>query len=422
MNKAPVPMTGAAATDPERLLCDRILVLAPLGRDAAVLCRLLGENGLHCEACRDADGVAGGLRAGSGAVLLTEEALTPSAVDRLARALAAEPAWSDPPLLLLADGREADATWEVTALRASGNLTVLERPARALTLVTVVQAALRARRRQYEIRDLIDRERTARAEAEAANRVKDEFLANVTHELRTPLSAVLLWTRLLAGGKVPPGRQAKALGSIERSALAQFRLIEDLLDATRMASGGPRLDLRDCDPSAIVAAAADVVRSSASEKRVELLADPGPSPGAVRADPARLQQVVTNLLSNAVKFTPTGGRVTIGLDRAGDRVLIRVADTGAGIPPGFLPHVFERFRRGESTAFRREDGLGLGLAIARQLVEAHGGSISVESPGEGLGSTFTVGLPAAGPEVSWSEVEEVHADDQAASHRAAAGR
>jgi signal transduction histidine kinase len=252
--------------------------------------------------------------------------------------------------------------------------------------------------------DITDRKRTEdqllqlKEAAEAANRAKDEFLANVSHELRTPISAVLLWTKLLARGSLPPDQHPHALKSIELSAIAQDQLVGDLLDVTRLSSGGIRLDLRDCDPTAVVAAAADVVRPSASEKGVELAADPGPSPGAVRADPARLLQVVTNLLSNAIKFTPTGGRVTVGLDRAGDRVLIRVADTGAGIPPGFLPHIFERFQRGESTASRREGGLGLGLAIVRQLVEAHGGSISAESPGEGLGSTFTVNLPAARPD------------------------
>ncbi len=390
---------AAAATpgDLDRSSPERVLVLAPLGRDALVLCRLLSQSGIESLICHDADAVAAGLAAGAGAVILTEESLSPRAGKRLAEALAAEPAWSDPTLLLLADGPTIAGLAAVAALRARSNLTVLERPTRALALVTAVEAALRARRRQYEIRDLIEDERKARVEAEAANRVKDEFLANVSHELRTPIGAVLLWTRLLARGKLPPDQRGKALESIEQCAVAQERLVTDLLDATRLATGRLRLDLRDCDPAASVAAAVAVVRPLAAAKGVGLTADLGATAEVVRADVDRLQQVVTNLIDNAVKFTPPGGQVAVQVGRLGNCVRIQVADTGEGIRPGFLPHVFERFTQDVTATAPRESGLGLGLAIVRDLVAAHGGSVAAESPGKGQGATISLCLPATGP-------------------------
>ena len=376
---------------------ERVLVLAPLGRDAPVLCRLLGENGLSCTTCRDADEVADGLRAGAGAVLLTEEALPPTAGERLARAVAAEPAWSDPPLLLLADGRSGDPSGTVAALRLAGNLTVLERPARALTLVTTVQAALRARRRQYEVRDLIESERAARAEAEAANRVKDDFLANVTHELRTPLGAILLWTRLLAGAKLPPEQTAEALRVDRAECPRPVRARRG--PARRHAAGGRRAAAR---PAGLRprrgrpgrggrgAAGGDGERGGAGGR-------PGPAVGAVLADPDRLQQMVTNLLSNAIKFTPPGGRVSVRLDRVGDRGRIQVSDTGEGISPDFLPHVFERFRRADAKAARRQGRPGAGSVDRPPARPAHGGTITAESPARGSGRLSPSACPRPGP-------------------------
>lgn len=182
--------------------------------------------------------------------MLTEEALTPASAEVLRRVLAAEPAWSDPPLLLLTESRYIAPTGAGAVLLTAGNLAVVERSARALTLVTAVRAALRARDRQYQVRDLLTSERAARAEAEAANRVKDEFLGNVSHELRTPLSAILIWARLLTDGKLPPDQHARAPAFIERSAVELNRLVGDLLDVTRLGAGGMRLDWRACDAAA----------------------------------------------------------------------------------------------------------------------------------------------------------------------------
>jgi hypothetical protein len=249
------------------------------------------------------------------------------------------------------------------------------------------------KRVEAEREELLGRERSARAEAEQANRLKDEFLATVSHELRTPLTSILGWAHLMRGGQLEGDGMARALETIERNARAQAQLIEDLLDVSRIVTGKLRLDVRTVDPVSFIEPVFEALRPTAEAKGVRLMKvfDTGTTP--VLGDPARLQQVVWNLLSNAVKFTPKGGRVRVSLARTGSNVEIVVADTGAGIAPEFLPHVFERFRQSDQTASRRHGGLGLGLAIVRHLVELHGGAVSVDSLGEGTGATFTVTLP-----------------------------
>ncbi|HEX8561068.1 MAG TPA: response regulator [Pyrinomonadaceae bacterium] len=240
---------------------------------------------------------------------------------------------------------------------------------------------------------LLVREQAARAEAEAANRAKDEFLATLSHELRTPLTAILGWSRLLRTGNLPDGAAAGALETIERNAKAQSQLIDDLLDVSRIITGKLRLDSRPVEIAGIIAAAVDSARPAARAKNIQLGVEMEPMPGPLLGDAGRLQQVAWNLLSNAIKFTPEGGRVSVRLGRAGARAEVTVEDTGQGIAAEFLPHVFDRFRQADGTTTRRHGGLGLGLAIARHLVELHGGSIRADSPGEGRGASFSVSLP-----------------------------
>jgi signal transduction histidine kinase len=240
---------------------------------------------------------------------------------------------------------------------------------------------------------LFAREQAARAEAEAANRAKDEFLATVSHELRTPLTAMVGWVRLLRSARLDDATRLRALDSIDRNARAQAQLIDDLLDVARIISGQLRLQPRPVELAAIVQAAVDAIRPAADAKPVRLEAVRELMPMLVSGDPDRLQQVVANLLSNAMKFTPAGGRVDVWLGWVGDALVLRISDTGQGISPDFLPHVFERFRQADSSVGRSHGGLGLGLAIVRQLVELHGGHIRAESAGEGHGATFTVTLP-----------------------------
>jgi signal transduction histidine kinase/ActR/RegA family two-component response regulator len=380
-------------TIPDVLPHERVLVLAPLGRDAALLCEVLRRAGLTAVACDGMSALVSHLEGGAGAALVTQEALAPAAMSDLLKALSTRPEWDDLPIVLLAsDERLADAQ-AIAALRSAGNLTVLERPVRGVTLVTAIQSALRDRRRQYEIEALLQRERAARREAEQASRVKDEFLATVSHELRTPLSAVLLWSRILRRGPLDDEKTRHALEAIERSAEMQSKLIEDLLDVARMTSGKLNLELQPVDLGPLVQASLDIVRPSAEAKGISLHADIDPRAGLVRADANRMQQVIWNLLSNAVKFTPPGGQVHARLVRRGDHAHVEIVDTGKGIDHEFLPHVFERFRQADASPQRLQSGLGLGLAISRQLIELHGGTIQAHSGGEGLGSTFLLEVP-----------------------------
>jgi len=235
---------------------------------------------------------------------------------------------------------------------------------------------------------------TLSEQAEKANRLKDEFLATVSHELRTPLNAVLGWARMLAAGHVKGDRVAHAIGTIERNASALAEMIDDLLDVSRIIAG--TLDIAH-DPVDLIATAhtaLDAFKPLAAAKSIELGFSSEPSCAPVSGDAARLQQVVSNLLANAIKFTPHGGRVDVSIACPGPFVEVVVADTGQGISPDFLPHVFERFRQGEMKPTRRHEGLGLGLAIVRQLVALHDGTVQAESPGLGQGATFTIRVPA----------------------------
>ena len=250
-----------------------------------------------------------------------------------------------------------------------------------------------ARRAEAERAALLVREQEARAEAERASRTKDEFIATVSHELRTPLNAVLGWARLLRTGRLDASSTLRAMEAIERSAMTQAQIVDDLLDVARIVRGRLKLDVREVDLAAAVEGAADTIGPAANAKgiTVELQLEPGA--GMVRGDPGRLQQVTWNLLANAIKFTPPGGRVEVRLQRLPDRVRLQVQDDGTGIDAEFLPHVFERFRQADSSPTRAHGGLGIGLAIVRHLVEAHGGSVAAASAGRNQGACFTVDLP-----------------------------
>ena len=240
---------------------------------------------------------------------------------------------------------------------------------------------------------LYEKEQRARAEAETANRTKDEFLATLSHELRTPLNAVLGWTVMLRGGQLQEPMRARALEAIERNARMQAQLIEDLLDISRIVTGKLRIDARPVDLAAVAEAALDAVRPAADARRLEVVVECDHTAGPVTGDPARLQQVVWNLLTNAVKFTPERGRIELRVARVGDHAQVSVHDDGIGIAPDVLPYVFDRFRQADGSITRQHGGLGLGLAIVRHLVELHGGTVEVNSEGLGKGSTFLVVLP-----------------------------
>jgi PAS domain S-box-containing protein len=304
--------------------------------------------------------------------------------------------------LATGDGGFLDRRVETTARHVDGHdfpveLSVTrvagEHPPRFTGFVRDLTARAEAER-EREL--LLQRELHARREAEAANRAKDEFLATLSHELRTPLNAIVGWTRMLIDGGLDPDGVRKALQVIDRNAQAQTQLVADILDVSRIITGGLRLNVGPVQLETIVSAALDAVRPAANAKGVRLTSRLALATSVHQGDPERLQQIVWNLLTNAVKFTPPGGSVHLALE-PGDEgsVRIRVEDNGAGIEPAFLPHVFERFRQADGSMSRRHGGLGLGLAIVRHLVELHGGRVYAESAGPGLGSTFTVDLPQA---------------------------
>jgi PAS domain S-box-containing protein len=305
------------------------------------------------------------------------------------------------------DGSRFWASVTITAMRdQSGTLRGFAKLTRDLSE--------RKRREALEVdgrlrEDLLEAERSARIEAQRAARVKDEFLATLSHELRTPLSAILGWTQVLRKQGTPkPEDFQRGMETIERNTRAQAQLIEDLLDLSRVMSGRIRLDVQQISVSDVARGALESAEPVAHAKGVRLEHILDPRGGVVFGDPGRLQQIFWNLLSNAVKFTPKGGRVQVLLQRVNSHVEFSVSDNGIGIPAGFLPYVFDRFSQKDSSTTRRYGGLGLGLAITKQLVELHGGTVQAQSPGENQGATFTVTLPLAIRETHTAPADRAH--------------
>jgi signal transduction histidine kinase len=290
----------------------------------------------------------------------------------------------------------------------------LERPAPSSSVISAIQTAVRARDRQYQIRDYLaaskaaeahardlqeqlaialEAERAARNEAERVGLMKDEFLATLSHELRTPLNAIFGWAQILSMDADDPAAVREGIAVIDRNVRLQTQLIEDLLDVSRIISGKVRLDVQAVDLPELLKIAIESVRPAADAKRLRLEQVIDPSAGPVSGDPARLQQVIWNLLTNAIKFTPKEGKIHVMLERINSHVELSVVDTGEGISPAFLPHLFERFSQSDASTTRKHGGLGLGLSIVKNLVELHGGSIRAQSAGEGRGATFVLHIP-----------------------------
>lgn len=277
----------------------------------------------------------------------------------------------------------------------SARIAPLEHEGTIVGTITTIEDVTERVAREAEMRRQINAAEHARAVAENSVRVKDEFLATLSHEIRTPLNAVVGWTKLLLGRKSDDLTLQRGLAVIDRNAAAQARLIEDMLDMARIVSGKLRLQLAAVDLAAATAAAIDVVMPAATAKQLKIHAELGDSPKLIVADADRVQQIAWNVLSNAVKFTPPGGTIHVSIAVRDDLVQLIVRDSGEGIPADFMPFLFDRFRQANASSNRAEGGLGLGLALVRQLVELHGGSIVVESSGRGQGTQVTIAFRSA---------------------------
>ena len=386
----------------------RGLVLAPTGRDADMTCDALAGAGVIASACANMREACAAISEGAAALLVAEEALDDESLRALRVTLDAQEPWSDLPIVLLAGSAVFDSSDRAGRLLAPlRNVMVLERPVRVAVLVTAMQVALRARERQYELRGYLARreqdardraamlasEQTARQEAEAANRLKDEFLATVSHELRTPVNVMLGWSGMLRRDQGDAAYRDRALEIIHRNAQAQARVIDELLDVSRIITGKLRMEAATIDLTPLLRDAIEAVRPAVEGKGLTIESHVPDRVPLIWGDPDRLRQVFWNLMTNAVKFTPEGGTLSINVCRTDRDVEIHFADTGIGIPSDVLPYVFDRFRQADSTTTRAHGGLGLGLAIVRQLVELHGGSVQAASRGVGQGAEFIVRLP-----------------------------
>jgi len=412
--KSEEPVLDGYAPETEN---ERVIVIAPLGRDATSIADLLNANGFAASICADPS-TDGDELVSAGALIMTEEALEFAQIGYLLAALKNQPPWSELPVIILTSGgRSRLAHLLDVAARAARSATLLERPIATDTLLRAINVALRSRRRQYEVRDLIfeqqriqeklekneeqlrmllARERGLRQEADEANRLKDEFLATISHELRNPLNVMLGYSELLL--RMDEIKQSPQLSqmseALRRNALAQSYLIRDLLELSRLRSGKLTLNLETVSVATAINNAIETVRADADTKNISIDLALPISPIFLEGDPLRLEQIIWNLLSNSVKFTDAGGRIQVALDREDGEAVLTVEDTGQGIHPAFLPKVFDMFRQGDTRASRQHSGLGIGLALVQQLVRLHKGSVEAFSEGLGKGTTFTIRLPA----------------------------
>jgi signal transduction histidine kinase len=370
----------------------RVLVAAPTRRDADVTCALLERSGVNCHPCPGLRDMATEMLAGVGAVMLTDVAIIDPDMGMILAILERQPGWSDVPVILLTPDRQYHPA-AVRVIDRLTNVTVLDRPVSTRSMTSAVLAALRARHRQYEIRDQLEAQRLSEQALRDADKRKDEFLATLAHELRNPLAPIRTGLEVLS--MLPPGaEQAPGLREMMQRQLRMLvKLIDDLLDVSRIATGKVAIQRERVDMRDVVDAAVEGSQPAISGGRHHLSIRRPAHPVSVKGDPVRLAQVVGNLIHNAAKYTPQGGHITVEVASGPGEAVVRVTDDGVGIPEPMLEHVFDLFAQVDRTLDRSQGGLGIGLSLVRRLVELHGGTVSAESRGLGLGSTFTIRLP-----------------------------
>ena len=366
----------------------RVLIVAPIGRDAELMCTHLEAAGLICEAYGTVEEVCTQLKNGAGALLLTEEALLPNVTDKLGDALDCQPPWSDVPIIILAGEPSFDRPSRTFGdFGRRTNVTLIDRPVRIKSLVSAAQSALRARERQYEIRDLMET-------LEDRINERDRFLAILGHELRNPLGAILLASQMKDEDGRLDGDHAEL---IERQSKHLTRIVNDLLDLSRLVSGKIVLKKQIIDLNDAVKQSMETVGAAAARQKITIEVKPANVALPVDVDPVRADQIITNILTNAIKYTPEGGHVQVTFKRNGDQAEIHVIDDGVGIDPDRIGTIFELFAQAENAIGRAQGGMGIGLALVRNLLQLHGGSITAKSDGVGKGSEFVISFPLAIP-------------------------
>lgn len=361
-----------------------VLVIAPIGRDAELISQQLEAAGIQTEICKDVEDLCSRIPEDAAVIVMTEEALPQPSVLQLASTLSAQPAWSEIPIVILTGAPSLEPhTRSFAAIGRRTNVTLVDRPVRIKSLVSAVQSALRARQRQYDQRDLM-------AQLEDRIHERDRFLAVLGHELRNPLGAILLASQMRDDDGRLDGDHAQL---IERQSRHLTQLVNDLLDLSRVAAGKIILKQQTVDLREIAGEAVSVARPAAARQRVVLQCSMPEQPLLIDADPVRIDQIMTNVIGNAIKYTPEGGHVSVLLEREGEQALIRVVDDGVGIAPERIDGVFELFAQAENAIGRAQGGMGIGLALVRNLVHLHNGSVFANSDGVGKGSEFTIRLP-----------------------------
>lgn len=381
-------MSDAAA------LSTRVLILAPAGRDGRLAASVLRASAIDATICADMGSFCDELARGAAAGVLTQEALTRDGRAALRTALASQPLWADFPLVVLASRPPThDASARLTqAMTELGNVTLLDRPLHPEAMVSTIKAALRARARQYEARELL-------VQLEAGVRERDHFLATLSHELRNPLGAIRNAMHLLKRAAPPTPPVERPLAIVDRQVVHLARLIDDLLDVSRVTTGKVVLQRRTVDMREVLQQTVQQMESTFETQGVKVHAALGARAIWVNADAVRLDQIFTNLLGNAAKYTPSGGRVEVSAGVEGGEAWVRVADTGVGIAPEMLSGIFDLFAQADRSLERSQGGMGIGLTLVRTLLSLHGGTVAVSSAGLGRGSEFVVRLPARHPSV-----------------------
>lgn len=376
-------------------LSDTVLILGPTPSDSSVASTVIQEAGLNALACENLSTLCDAMASGCGTIVIAEEALAVNEITLLQSILSHQPAWSDIPVILLTNGNAHEAT---EVLSKSGNISLLERPFARLTLIQAVVVALRARKRQYQVKELLEQQALA-------TQKRDEFFATLSHELRTPLNVILGWIDILKNEKKDFSTKLTALEILDRNAHIQKGLIDDLLDISRIVTGKLVFEFKPMSLSDIVKSTIEAFTPRAHAKNITIVIVSVDYGLTVMADEQRISQVLSNLLTNSIKFTPDGGKIWVKLEKKDAHCVLSVKDNGQGVETSFLPFIFDRLKQEDMSTTRTHGGLGLGLAIVSHIVQEHKGMIQATSEGRGKGMCVSVTLPLLTQEIKRPRIQ-----------------